>query len=111
MKMKKRWLTIIIILVVIVISVVIITSRGNGVSKEIANCIGENSELYTQLGCYACEIQEKMFGKNYQYLNTIDCWYEREKCLEIQYTPTWIIKGEKYAEILSIEKLRELTGC
>ena len=52
-----------------------------------------------------------MFGKNRQYLNTIDCWYEKEKCSEIQYTPTWIIKGEKYAETLSIEKLKELTGC
>ena len=52
-----------------------------------------------------------MFGKNRQYLNTIDCWYEREKCLGIQSTPSWIIKGEKYIGVQSIEKLKELTGC
>ena len=111
MRIKKKWVTIIIILTVIVISIVIITSRGNGVSKETAICIGENSELYTQLGCHACELQEKMFGKNSQYLNTIDCWFEKEKCSEITHTPTWIINGEKYTGVQSIKKLKELTDC
>jgi len=109
--MKKIWVTIIIILIVITISVVIINSRSNGVSKEITECIGKNSELYTQLGCHACQTQEKMFGKNYQYLNVIDCWYERDKCANIQYTPTWIINNQKYTGIQNIEKLKELTGC
>lgn len=109
--MKKIWVTIIIILIVITISVVIINSRSNGVSKEITECIGKNSELYTQLGCHACQVQEEMFGKNSQYLNVIDCWYERDKCFNIQYTPTWIINNQKYTGLQTIEKLKELTGC
>ena len=109
--MKKIWVTAIIVFIVVIISVIIINSKGNDVSKEIATCIGENSELYTQFGCHACQIQEEMFGKSYQYLNVIDCWYEREKCLHIQYTPVWIINNKKYTGVQSIEKLKELTGC
>ena len=107
---KKILITLAIILGVIILSAIIL-SRGNGISKETAMCIGQNSELYVQLGCHACETQEKLFGNNYQYLNVIDCWFEQEKCTEIKATPTWIIKGEKYVGIKSIEKLKELTGC
>ena len=109
--MKKRSLiTILVILGVIIISIIIINS-GNGVSQQTAMCIGENSEFYVQLGCNACRHQEEMFGENKKYLNIIDCWFEGEKCLNIEYTPTWIIKGEKYIGVQSIEKLKELTGC
>ncbi len=109
--MKKRTLITLSIILGIIILSAIILSRGNGVSKETATCIGQNSELYVQLGCNACQSQEDMFGKNSQYLNIIDCWFEREKCLEITHVPTWIIKGEKYTGVQSIEKLKNLTGC
>lgn len=109
--MKKRTLiTLSIILGVIILSTIIL-SRGNGISQETATCIGQNSELYVQLGCHACETQEKMFGQNYKYLNVIDCWFEQDKCTEIKVTPTWIIKGEKYIKVQSIKKLKELTDC
>ena len=110
MRIKKIWITLAVIIAVIIFSIIIM-SRGNGVSKQTAICIANNSELYVQLGCNACAHQEEMFGKNSEYLNIIDCWYEREKCLEIQYVPTWIIKGEKYTGVQSIEKLKELTDC
>ena len=76
-------------------------------------CIGQNSELYIQLGCHACETQEELFGENYQYLNSIDCFFEREQCIDagITATPTWIIDGKKYIGVQNIEKLKELTGC
>ncbi|MCK5043760.1 hypothetical protein KAR52_02040 [Candidatus Pacearchaeota archaeon] len=110
--MKKRNLiTIFIILAIITFSVVTIISQSNGVSKETTMCIANNATLYTQLGCHACEIQKEMFGKNYQYLSVIDCWFERDKCSVITHTPTWIIDGEKYIGKQSIEKLKELTGC
>ena len=109
---KKNWITLIIILVIILLSVLILSSKKHPeTTKEIAECIGENAVLYTQLGCHACETQENIFGENYQYLNVVDCFYEREKCLEIQYTPTWIINNEEYIGAQSIEKLQELTGC
>lgn len=110
--MKKRSLiTITIIVAVIILSIILINASKNGVSQKTAMCIGENSELYTQLGCHACEIQEEKFGASYQYLNVIDCFFERDKCSDIQVTPTWIINGQKYTRVQSIEKLKELTGC
>ncbi len=110
--MKKRSLiTITIIVAVIILSIILINASKNGVSQKTAMCIGENSELYTQLGCHACEIQEEKFGASYQYLNVIDCFYDLSKCTGITGTPTWIINGKKYEDVLSIEKLKELTGC
>ncbi len=80
-------------------------------SEEIAKCIGENSILYTQIGCHACEVQEDMFGENKKFLKKIDCFYEPQKCAEITGTPTWNIKGKEYVGVQSIEKLKELTNC
>jgi len=110
---KSSWITILIILGVIILSIIIINKPTSGVSEEIAKCIGENSFLYVQLGCSHCETQEKMFGKNYQYLDSTDCFYEREKCslAEIRGTPTWIINDVQYTGVQTIEKLQELTGC
>jgi hypothetical protein len=79
--------------------------------EEITKCIGENSVLYTRLGCHFCQVQEEAFGENYQYLTTIDCFYNQEECTGITSTPTWVIKGEKYEGVQSLEKLKELTGC
>lgn len=109
-RVKRISITIAIILGVIIFAI-IIKSNGNGTSLQIAKCIGKNTILYTQLGCHACENQEKLFGENYNQVTVIDCFYEMEKCSEIQYTPTWIIKGEKYTGVQSIEKLKEITGC
>ena len=108
---KKSLVTILMIIAVIILAVIIMTRSHPETSEEVAKCIGKNSKLYIQLGCSACKIQENIFGENVKYLNIIDCWFEREKCGGIEYTPTWIIKGEKYDEVFSIKKLQELTGC
>lgn len=104
-------MTIIIILGVIILSVIIISRPHPETPEEVVKCIGKNSKLYVQLGCHACEIQKDIFGKNYEFLTVIDCWFEGDKCNEIEKTPTWVIKGEKYVGIKTIEKLKELTGC
>lgn len=109
--MKKFLITIIIILGVIILSIIIISRPQPETPEEVAKCIGKNSKVYTQLGCHACETQKNMFGESYKYLNVIDCFYEKDKCSEIKYTPTWIIKGGEYVGVQSIEKLKELTGC
>ena len=103
---KTNIITLIVILVVIILAIIIINKNGSHIDEETAKCIGQNAELYTQLGCHACKSQEEMFGENKKYLNIIDCWFEKEKCSEIEYTPTWLIKGEKYIGLKSIEKLK-----
>ncbi len=113
MASKKKKITLIIIFGVILLAVLVLTKPSPETDEEIAKCIAKNSELYVQLGCHACEIQEKMFGDNCKYLNIIDCFFEREKCIEknIRATPTWIINGKEYIGVQSIEKLKNLTGC
>jgi len=110
---KENIITILIIIAVITLALYIIYKPSNGATKGIAKCIGEKSVLYTQIGCPACEKQEKMFEENYKYLNVVDCFYEREKCVqaEIKATPTWEINKNLYEGVQSIEKLKELTGC
>jgi hypothetical protein len=114
-KSTKKYLintiTIAIVLILIIVLIVLKNKPGNTTTEEIAKCIGEKSELYTQLGCSACETQEQMFGENYQYLTKIDCFYERDKCSDITATPTWKIKNQDYQGVQTIEKLQELTGC
>jgi hypothetical protein len=110
-KTRVNILTISLVVILIVILIIVRNSPSPDTTKEIAECIGKNAILYTQLGCHACETQEKMFGEDYQHLNVVDCFYEREKCSEIEYTPTWIINNEKIIGVQSIEKLQESTGC
>ena len=108
---KSKLVTWIVIIVVILVAVLIMTKAHPETDSEVAKCIGENAVLYTQLGCHACEKQKDIFGDNYEHLNVVDCWFEREKCGDVEYTPTWIIKGEKYVGLKSIQELKELTDC
>jgi len=82
-------------------------------SVEVAKWIGEHSVLYYQPSCSHCIEQEKLFGENVEYLTMIDCTQSenQQQCIDvgITATPTWIINGEKYIGVQSVEKLKELT--
>jgi hypothetical protein len=112
-KTKNTSITILIIIAVIIIAFFALKKGPSETDSETAKCIGSKSTLYVQLGCSHCKDQEDMFGNNFQYLDTIDCFYQREKCTNenITGTPTWIVKGKEYQGVQSIEKLKELTGC
>lgn len=111
-KKNMRRFTSILILLIILFSVYILSNHKiPETPEEVAKCIGENSILYVQLGCHACEAQEELFGNNSIYLNTIDCWFEREKCEGITHTPTWKINGELYIGKKSINELKNMTEC
>ncbi|MBD3247574.1 hypothetical protein GF378_03065 [Candidatus Pacearchaeota archaeon] len=112
MARKKRWVTYAVVFAVVLISIIIINRPHPQTSEDVAKCIGENSILYTQYGCHACETQEKIFGDNYEHLNVIDCFEDQSACLgKIRGTPTWIIDGEQYLGVRSIEELKNITGC
>ncbi|VVB79439.1 Uncharacterised protein [uncultured archaeon] len=106
-------LGVIILVVIVALSVIYFRSLNPGVPADIAKCIGDKSELYVKLGCTHCEDQKKMFGDSYQYLKTIDCFYNLDLCLNksIQATPTWIIEGKQYVGLQQIETLQRVTGC
>ena len=108
---KERIITAIIIICVILLAIFILRKDYPETDKGTTKCIGDNSILYTRLGCHFCEVQEDIFGENYQYLNVIDCFFEEGQCTNINGTPTWIIEGRIYEGVQSVEKLKELTGC
>jgi hypothetical protein len=109
---KSNLISFFVVLFILILVIVIFSFKDNGnVEESVVRCIGENSELYVQLGCHACLMQEKIFGENQKYLNKIDCFYEEDKCLGIEYTPSWIIEGEVYRGVQSLEDLRKFTNC
>ena len=118
---KEKLITVGIIVFILLVAGGVIYIKGTSFSikdfpvEEVAKYIGEHSVLYVQTGCIHCKEQEDLFGINVKYLNIIDCISSSENiqaCIDagIESTPTWIINGEKYVGILSIEKLKELTG-
>jgi|WetSurMetagenome_2_1015567.scaffolds.fasta_scaffold1056867_1 glutaredoxin len=115
---KKKLITPIVIVLMILLAGTIIYFKNfqpsSEVSEEVAKYIGNHSVLYVQTGCSHCKDQEDLFGENVKYLTIVNCFVEseRQKCIdaEIEGTPTWVINGEKYVGVQSIEKLKELTG-
>jgi glutaredoxin len=115
---KEKFVTIGIIVLVLIIAGAIIYAKNTGFvvkdfpSEAEAKWIGEHSVLYAQTGCIHCKEQEDLFGTNTKYLNMVDCLEDVQVCvnLGIEGTPTWIINGQKYVGVQSIEKLKELTG-
>lgn len=127
--MKKRTLNILLtaLIIFLIISVVayIKLKPASDTDAETAKCIGEKATLYIQLGCSHCQDQEELFGNSFQHIKSVDCFFERDKCLNISYinsdtgtrqngivgTPTWIIDDTGYVGVQTIEQLKTLTGC
>lgn len=118
---KEKLITFSIVAFILLVAGGIIYFRSTGLntqntaSEEVAKYIGEHSVVYTQVGCSHCIEQENLFGDNWKYINSVDCVLSPENtqiCINagITVTPTWIINGEKYTGVQSIEKLKELTG-
>lgn len=117
---KEKLVTIGIIVMILLVVGTIVYSKNAGLavkdtpSEEVAKYIGEHSVLYVLSTCSHCRDQEDKFGINVKYLNIIVCDNNEnlQKCKDagIEYTPTWIINGQKYVEKQTIEKLKELTG-
>lgn len=118
---KSKLVTISVVIIVLLLAGGIIyfkNFQGSTIadipSEKVARWIGEHSVLYGQTGCIHCKIQEDLFGENVRYLNIIDGIKEenRQKFIDagIEGTPTWVINGQKYVGVQSIEKLKTLTG-
>lgn len=110
----KKISLIITISVFLIIGIVVFILMNNKtvISESDAKLIGNNSILYTQVGCGHCLIQEQMFGENIKYLNVVDCFKEenRKECSdkEIVVTPTWLINNIKYEGVKSLKELKEI---
>ena len=115
---KGSWITILIVLGVLALSLYLITKdnfnpNNNFPNENLVKCIASKSILYVQEGCIHCKNQEELFGDNYKFLNKFDCTQNFQLCLNegIYGTPTWVIDNQKYAKVLTIEELKQMTGC
>ena len=106
---KVFWIIVIILLIILAY---LIYLPDKATIKE-AKCIGENSKVYTLLGCSFCVKQKNMFGDNWKYLNSTDCFYNEKECLANNITeiPVWFINEKEYKGVLSLKLLKELTNC
>jgi len=103
-----------ILIAIIIFSGLIFTVGAMQYNKvQTLKCIGENSQLLVQPGSKICQEQIEMIGDDIKYLNVINCFSEREKCLDIDIskTPVWIIKKENNYKVYDTNKLKEITGC
>ena len=114
--MKSKWVTILIFVFIIAISYYAISINGHNMDDKFSKCLAENSTLYIQTGCFTCQKQEDLFGENFKNLNVVNCAEEEnyDVCFvteQIQWTPTWIVRNEKYVGYKTFEELSEMTGC
>ena len=118
---KEKLITIGIVVLILLLAGGIMYFKSTGLttqntaSEEVAKYIGEHSIVYTQAGCSHCIEQENLFGDNWKYVTSVDCISSQEStqaCINanITATPTWMINGQQYTGVQSIEKLKELTG-
>ena len=118
MNKPKKDTPIYIILVIIIILIIlgifwIKNPNKKPTDEEVMKCIAEKSIIYSSTTCGACRYQEQILGDYYSLFQEINCFKEIQKCIDahIEATPTWIINGEKYTGVKSIQKLKELTEC
>ena len=115
---KEKLITISVVILILLVAGGVIFFKNTSFtvkdtpSEEAAKWIGEHSVLYILPTCSHCKEQKDLFGVNVKYLNMIDCSKNVQTCINsgIEATPTWVIDGQKYVGVQSIEKLKELTG-
>ena len=95
------------------------SSSKPGEYDDFAKCLTENNiKEYGAFWCSNCAEQKKMFGKSFEFVNYIECDArgnnaQPELCQQngIRGYPTWIIDGEKYEGVQSLENLAQYSGC
>lgn len=114
--MEKKNILVFIILIVAVLSIILLINyiKANGnISGGVIKCIAKNSKVIVSKTCSACAYQKQILGEYLKDFEIIDITEHPEvmEQYDIDRVPTWIINGEKYAGVQSIEKLKELAGC
>lgn len=63
--------------------------------------------------CPSCQNQKKIFGSSFEYIDYINCDFNKESCQElgIKFYPSWEINGKIYPGVKSIVDLKNLSGC
>ena len=79
-----------------------------------AQCITEKgATFYGAEWCGYCDRQKALLGNSMQYINYVECPQNQDLCnrMGVQAYPTWIINGQKYTGVKTLQELAQLTGC
>jgi hypothetical protein len=93
-------------------SYVVAASAQEERMEALPNCVYEGgTNLYITGDCAACEEQKAVFGDGFEMIKTTFCENGACERRDITKFPTWIIKGEKYESVFSLERISALSGC
>lgn len=107
---------IILISIISVIFVLIVGGIGWGylntlkpaVLDGFAQCLTDKGAImYGATSCQYSHAQQGMFGNSKKYLDIRDFTEDPN----VRTTPTWLINGEYYPNVQTINNLASLTGC
>lgn len=106
--------------ILFLLGVLVITLTFAGCSNKsseydsFAQCLTEKGAvIYGTQWCSYCQSQKEMFGSSFEYINYVDCDFERSKCDKagVRTYPTWQINGELYTGQQTMYKLASLAKC
>lgn len=120
MEKKKIIFTIIFIILGIGLAVFLslYENKTEGKYDKLAQCINDSgAKFYGAFWCPHCGEQKRIFGKSAKLLPYVECSNpdrsQNQFCsdLGISGYPTWEFAGKRISEVMSVEKLAEITQC
>ena len=110
--MDKKKLEIIITICMIITLCLILILIISISTPSPYNCF-KNVTLYGMDTCGYCQLQKKVLGENFTYINYINCNVNQAECINkgISAVPFWAINGNYYVGIFTWENLTEMSGC
>lgn len=104
---KIYWITGSVLALVLLITGVAFAMPGR--LDAFAQCLSEKGAvMYGAIEwCHYTQEQAGMFGKSYKFIT----YKDYTEGTDIKKTPTWMINGQYYENVQSLERLATLTGC
>ena len=97
-----------LVLVIAGISYSFVNANKPSPLDNFAKCLKEKGAvMYGASWCKYTQAQKRMFGNSMKFVDYRD--FSENK--EVSITPTWFIKGQKYENTQSLDRLAALTGC
>ena len=86
---------------------------------NLARCLGDlDAQLFKVYWCPYCDDQIEMFGDHIRFIDVVECDPDMddarpELCREYEISsfPTWVIDGEKYRGMRTLNALAGISGC
>jgi hypothetical protein len=84
---------------------------GESEIERVIECLDKQGvEYYSIINCKECEDQQEILGKSISKIK-VDCGSDGEDCGNIKDFPTWFIQGKSVKGVLTLDDLKEISGC